>query len=116
MAELAVEAAVLAALVLEAELAVEVKEVAAVPAVEAAALVPEAELAVEVKEVVPVLGLEAEPAVEVKEMVQDLDPKAALVLEAAKVALAEVALVNLAARALAEAQERVPRTVPPQNN
>ena len=98
------------------------KEAAAVPvalAVEAAApaaLVPEAELAVEVKEVVPVLGLEAEPAVEVKEVVQDLDPKAALVLEAAKVALAEVALVNLAARALAEAQERVPRTVPPQNN
>lgn len=98
------------------------KEAAAVPvdrAVEAAvlaALVPEAELAVEVKEVVPVLGLEAEPAVEVKEVVQDLDPKAALVLEAAKVALAEVALVNLAARALAEAQERALERLAPQNN
>ena len=103
-------------------LAAGMKEAAAVPvdrAVEAAvlaALVPEAELAVEVKEVVPVLGLEAEPAVEVKEVVQDLDPKAALVLEAAKVALAEVALVNLAARALAEAQERALKRLAPQNN
>ena len=76
------------------------KEVAAVPAalaVEAAAPVA--------------LDLEAALA-EMKEVVQDLDPKAALVLEAAKVALAEVALVNLAARALAEALERLA----PQNN
>ena len=33
-----------------------------------------------------------------------------------KVALAKVAPVNLAARALAETQERAPGTVPPQNN
>lgn len=98
------------------------KEVAAVPAalaVEAAApaaLDLEAALA-EMKGVVLALEMkEAALAVEVKEVVQDLDPKAALVLEAAKVALAEVVLVNLAARVLAEAQERVPGTVPPQNN
>ena len=41
---------------------------------------------------------------------------AALVLEAAKVALAEVALVNLAARVLAEAQERALERLAPQNN
>ena len=98
------------------------KEAAAVPAalaVEAAAPVAldlEAALA-EMKGVVLALEMkEAEPAVEVKEVVQDLDPKAALVLEAAKVALAEVALVNLAARVLAEAQERALERLAPQNN
>ena len=66
--------------------------------------------------VLAALVLEAELAVEVKEVVRDLDPKAALVLEAAKVALAEVALVNLAARVLAEAQERALERLAPQNN
>lgn len=74
----------------------------AVEAAVLAALVPEAELAVRVKEVVPVLGLEAEPAVEMKEVIPAVEMKeAARDLEKALVAPVRV----LAARTPAEVQE-----------